>query len=294
MRLLITGAAGMLGADLLIAASAAGHEAVPFSHADLDITDGATVVRTLSRQRPEAVINCAAWTDVDGAEASPDAAFAVNGAGAGELARAAAGAGAWVVHISSDYVFAGDKRRPYLESDPVAPRSVYGKSKLAGELAVAEAAPEAHTIVRSSWLFGLHGRCFPATILRLAAERDGLDVVDDQVGCPTFTRHLAEALVEIASTRPRGTVHVAGSGACSWHEFASAIVEDAGLECELRPAKSADMARPAARPAYSVLGSERSEAPRLPDWRQGLGAYLAARAGDKMTVGTERWGWDPA
>jgi dTDP-4-dehydrorhamnose reductase len=287
MRLLITGAAGMLGADVLAAATTAGHEAATFSHAQLDITDGAAVERAISSQRPDAVINCAACTDVDGAEACPDAAFAVNGGGAGEVARAVARAGALIVHISSDYVFAGDKRQPYVESDPVAPLSVYGKSKLAGELAVAQAAPQSHTIVRSSWLFGSHGQCFPATILRLAAERNELDVVDDQVGCPTFTGHLAQALLEIAAKPPVGTMHVAGAGECSWYEFASAIVEEAGLQCEVKPARTADMARPAPRPAYSVLGSERSEAPRLPEWRQGLGAYLAARAGDKTAVGTE-------
>jgi dTDP-4-dehydrorhamnose reductase len=277
MRVLITGAAGMLGADLLGAASAAGCEAWAFPHAELDITDRAAVESALSTRRPDAVINCAAWTDVDGAEATPDSALGVNGGGAGVVARAAASAGAWMVHISSDYVFSGDKHEPYVESDPVAPLSVYGESKLAGELAVAEAAPAAHTVVRSSWLFGAHGRCFPATILRLAAERDELDVVDDQVGCPTFTGHLAEALLEIASKRPVGTVHVAGAGACSWYEFAGAIVEDAGLQCEVKRARSADMARPAPRPAYSVLGTERSDTPRLPEWRRGLADYLTAR-----------------
>jgi dTDP-4-dehydrorhamnose reductase len=142
---------------------------------------------------------------------------------------------------------------------------------------VALAAPEAHTIVRSSWLFGTGGPCFPATIMRLAAERDELGVVDDQVGCPTFTGHLARALVELASIgRPLGIVHVAAGGSCSWFQFAREIVELAGLDCEVKPCATADMPRPATRPAHSVLGTERrDDAPSLPDWRRGLGEYMA-------------------
>ena len=275
MRFAITGAAGMLGQDLETAARAAGHDAIGFSRAALDITDAGAVADAVGDARPDVVVNCAAWTDVDGAEQAEDAALAVNGAGAGNVARAAAAIGAWTIHVSSDYVFDGAKRSPYLESDPVGPVSSYGRTKLAGEQAVALEAPASHTIVRSSWLFGARGPCFPATILRLAGERDELKVVDDQVGCPTFTGHLAAALVQIAAERPVGVVHVAGQDSCSWYEFAREIVGTAGVSCEVRPCTTAEMPRPATRPAYSVLRSERGAAvPSLPDWRGGLAEYM--------------------
>ncbi len=279
MRVVITGAAGMLGQDVAGAATAAGHQVLALPRAELDITHASAVHDALRGSQPDVVINCAAWTDVDGAEAAGDAALAVNGPGAGNVARAALEAGAWTIHVSSDYVFDGAKREPYVESDPVGPLSAYGRSKLAGELEVARAAPERHTIVRSSWLFGAGGPCFPATILRLARERDELTVVDDQIGCPTFTGDLAQALVDLAGERAPGVLHVAAAGQCSWFEFAREIVARAGLECDVKPGRTAALARPAPRPAYSVLGTERGpDAPRLPDWRRGLGEYLAARA----------------
>jgi dTDP-4-dehydrorhamnose reductase len=276
MHFVITGAAGMLGQDLVAAAKAAGHEAVAFPRADLDISDRAAVEDAVSSSRADVVFNCAAWTNVDGAETSPDEALAINGAGAGNVARAAAAAGAWTIHVSSDYVFDGTKREPYVESDMVGPVSSYGRSKLEGEHEVAAAAPERYTIVRSSWLFGAGGPCFPATILRLAAERDELNVVDDQVGCPTFTGHLSSALLDLAARRPLGIVHVAGGGLCSWYEFARAIVAGSGLRCEVKPCTTAEMPRPATRPAYSVLRSERGDdVPALPDWHDGLAEYTA-------------------
>ena len=276
MRLVITGAAGMLGQDLAAAAKYAGHDVVAFARADLDITDRAAADEAMRTARPHVVFNCAAWTDVDGAEADPDGALAVNGAGAGNVARAAAAAGAWTIHVSSDYVFDGAKRTPYVESDAVEPLSSYGRSKLAGEREVSAEAPERHTIVRSSWLFGAGGPCFPATILRLAGERNELKVVDDQIGCPTFTGHLAWALVDLAARQspPVGILHVAGRGFCSWYELAREIVAVSGVSCEVRACTTADMPRPATRPAYSVLGSER-DAPVLPDWRRGLAEYTA-------------------
>ncbi|MGH2869993.1 MAG: dTDP-4-dehydrorhamnose reductase [Solirubrobacteraceae bacterium] len=277
MRLLITGAGGMLGRDVRAAAQAAGHETVAVPRAELDIANSAAVDSVVADAHPELVVNCAAWTDVDGAEADYERALAVNGPGAGHVARAAAAAGAWTLHVSSDYVFSGAKRGPYLESDPVGPASGYGRSKLAGERAVAEAAPRAHTIVRSSWLFGVTGHCFPRTILRLAAERDQLNVVADQVGCPTFTGHLAEALVALAATQPLGVLHVAAAGECSWFDFASEIVGARSLDCQVCPCTTDEFPRPAPRPAYSVLRSQRgSLAPALPHWRDGLSAYLAA------------------
>ena len=280
MRFGITGAAGMLGQDLVAAVQAAGHDAVALSRQALDITDAGAVADALGGEaRVDVVVNCAAWTDVDGAERSPDEAQAVNGVGAGNVARSAATSSAWTIHISSDYVFDGAKRSPYVESDEVGPLSSYGRSKLAGERAVAAAAPTRHTIVRSSWLFGAGGPCFPATILRLAAERPELKVVDDQVGCPTFTGHLATALVDVGArtARPVGLLHLAGAGRCSWYEFAQEVVAGAEVTCEVQPCSTDEMPRPAARPAYSVLGSERGDdAPVLPHWRQGLSEYMAA------------------
>jgi dTDP-4-dehydrorhamnose reductase len=174
-------------------------------------------------------------------------------------------------------VFDGAGRQPYVESDPVRPQSEYGRSKLAGEVAVAGAAPDAHTIVRTAWLFGLGGACFPATIMRLAAQRDVLNVVEDQIGCPTFTGHLAPTLVALAAAREaRGVVHAVAADYCSWFEFATEIVALAGLRCEVRPTSTEAMRRPAPRPAWSVLGSERGTlAPRLPHWRQGLKEYMS-------------------
>jgi dTDP-4-dehydrorhamnose reductase len=282
MRILITGAAGMLGQDLGEAAGAAGHEVFGLARAELDVTDADAVEASVARARPDVVINSAAWTDVDGAEAEETQATLVNGAGAGNVAGAAARAGAWTIHVSSDYVFDGAKREPYLESDRVGPESAYGRSKLAGEREVARAARERHTTVRSSWLFGAGGSCFPRTIARLAAERDALTVVDDQVGCPTFTGHLAATLVQLATAPggpPAGVLHVAAAGECSWFEFATEIVAASGLTCEVKPGLSGELTRPAPRPAYSVMRSERG-APALPHWNAGLAEYmrLAERA----------------
>lgn len=276
MRILVTGAGGMLGLDLCDAALAAGHEALAFPRAELDITDAAAADAAVAAAGPDVVVNCAAWTDVDGAQDAYDAALAVNGAGAGNVARAAAGSGAWTIHVSSDYVFDGSKGEPYLESDPVGPMSAYGRSKLAGERAVAAAAPDSHTVVRSSWLFGARGPCFPATILRAAREHDELTVVDDQIGCPTFTGHLADALVHLAGAGVPGVLHLAGTGHCSWYELAREVISGAGLCVEVRPGRTRELERPAPRPAYSVLRSERPGAPGLPHWHEGVAAFLAA------------------
>jgi len=281
MRILITGAAGMLGPDVHAAAEAAGHEPISLARADLDITDEVAVHAAVAAAAPDVVVNCAAWTDVDGAEENYAAALAVNGRGAGNVARAANSADVWTIHVSSDYVFDGAKREPYLESDPVNPQGAYGRSKLEGELAVARAAPARHTIIRSAWLYGAAGPCFPKTILRLAGERDRLTVVEDQVGCPTFTGHLSVALVGLAERQdraPLGLLHVAGAGECSWFEFAREIVARAEAVCQVSPVTTAEFPRPAPRPAYSVLRSERgADAPALPDWRQGLADFMALR-----------------
>ena len=269
----------MLGVDVKTAALAAGHEVAALKRADLDISDLAAVEAAVADVAPEIVINCAAYTKVDDAEADGrDAAHLINGVAPGYLAGAAAMAGAWIVHVSTDYVFDGTKTTgPYLESDATAPQSVYGASKLEGELAVAQAAPLSHTIVRSSWLFGNHGSCFPATMLKLASTRDSLSVVNDQRGCPTFTPDLAMALLAVASQQLLGVVHVAAAGDCSWYEFARETITRAGLGAVVSPCSTAEFPRPAPRPAYSVLRSGRSEAPVLRDWREGLREYLEAR-----------------
>jgi dTDP-4-dehydrorhamnose reductase len=278
MRLLVTGAAGMLGQDVVRAAESAGHDAIALPRGDLDITDGDYVERALSAERPDAVVNCAAWTDVDGAEEHEAAAYAVNAVGAGHVAAATAAAGARLVHVSTDYVFDGRADRPYVESAATAPMSAYGRTKLAGERAVAQAGGRP-LIVRSSWLFGVGGKNFVATMLALADGRDHVSVVTDQIGCPTWTGHLAPALVALAAQEQQGAMHVAGAGACSWHELASEAFRRAGVACEVRETTTAEMPRPAPRPAYSVLVSERPDAPRLPDWREGVAGFLAARAG---------------
>jgi dTDP-4-dehydrorhamnose reductase len=274
MHLLVTGAAGMLGRDVVAAAGDAGHEVAALTRVDLDITDADAVRAAVRGARPDAVINCAAWTDVDGAETDEAAATAVNGAGAGHVAAAAAEAGARLVHVSTDYVFDGEATEPYAEDAPTVPRSAYGRSKLAGEHAVAEAGGSA-AIVRASWLFGPHGRNFVDTMRRLGAERDELAVVDDQIGCPTYTGHLAPALVTLAERRLTGVLHVAGGGHCSWYDLAVATFEETGLPTRVKRATTAELGRPAPRPAFSALASTRGDAPVLPPWREGLRAHLA-------------------
>jgi dTDP-4-dehydrorhamnose reductase len=274
MRLLLTGAAGMLGHDVTAAAERTGHDVTPLSRRELDIRDPDAIDLAIAAVRPDAVVNCAAWTDVDGAEAHEAEATQLNGTAAGHLAAAAARAGAFIVQVSTDYVFDGTATTPYLESAPTAPQSAYGRSKLAGELAVAEHAPGANAIVRTAWLFGAHGGNFVATMRRLAGERDALTVVDDQVGCPTYSGHLAAALVTIAERRLGGLRHVAGGGECSWYDLAAATFAATGAAVELTRGRTADLDRPAPRPAYSVLRSERPDTPVLPPWQDGLHAYL--------------------
>ena len=211
------------------------------------------------------VLHAAAWTDVDGAETDPQGAAAVNVGGTGHVAAL----GAPLVCFSSDYVFDGRKREPYLESDAPNPLSAYGRTKLHGEAAAGEGA----WIVRSSWLFGPTGRNFLRTMLKSGAERDEVRVVDDQRGSPTYVGHLARATREVAEREP-GVWHLAAAGDCTWAEFAAAIFEEAGLRCRVVPITTVELGRPAPRPAYSVLRSGRPDAPRLPHWREGLRACL--------------------
>jgi dTDP-4-dehydrorhamnose reductase len=285
MRLLVTGGAGMLGQAVATAATRLGHDVVALSRAELDVTDTDHVRRVVAAAEPRAVVNCAAWTDVDGAETAEAAATAVNGEGAGIVARAAAEVGARIVQVSTDYVFDGERAHaargsgePWIESDAVNPIGAYGRSKLAGEEAVAAATGE-HAIVRTAWLFGTGGRNFVDTMLALGHERDEVSVVTDQVGSPTWTVHLAEALVELAERRGDvGILHAAGGGACSWYELAVEVFDRAGVRCRVLPTTSDRFPRPARRPAYSVLGTERDDAPVLPPWQEGVAAYLMEKA----------------
>ncbi len=285
MKILIAGSAGMLGHDAQLAAERAGHELVVGDLPEFDITDAAAVRAFLEKQPVEAVINCAAWTDVDGAEAHREQAHAVNADGAGNLARAAAAIRVPLLHISTDYVFDGQapldadgRERAYVESDPTAPASVYGQSKLAGEQQVLAASPR-HAVVRTAWLYGLHGRNFADTMLRLADEREAVQVVVDQVGSPTWSGHLAPAVLGLIERGVSGLVHLTGAGATSWNGFAQEIFRQAERDCRVEPIDSEQMARPAPRPAWSVLESERPDVLPMPDWRDGLAGYLAARTG---------------
>jgi dTDP-4-dehydrorhamnose reductase len=275
----------MLGHDVRRAGERAGHELILRDLPELDITDEQAVLDLLEEARPDALVNCAAWTDVDGAESNQEAAHAVNADGAANLARAAAHIAVPLLHISTDYVFDGiapldaaGKPRAYLESDPTAPRSVYGQTKLAGEQRVLAASPH-HTVVRTAWLYGLDGPNFVATMLRLAGEREAVQVVDDQVGSPTWSGHLAPAILGLLERGVSGLVHLTGAGTVSWNGFAKEIFRQAEVNCRVEAISSAEMSRPAPRPAFSVLDTEREDVLPMGPWQDGLAAYLAARDG---------------
>jgi dTDP-4-dehydrorhamnose reductase len=286
----VTGAAGMLGHDVMRSGERSGHELVLVDLPEIDITDPPAVDALLDRLNGEpgsldAIVNCAAWTDVDGAESKRELAHAVNADGAGNLARAAAGIGVPMFHISTDYVFDGvaplrpdGRPRPYVESDPTGPRSVYGSTKLEGERQVLAASPR-HLVVRTAWLYGVDGPNFVETMLRLAGERNEVQVVTDQIGSPTWSGHLAPAVVGMVERELNGLVHMTGTGEVSWNGFAREIFRQADVECLVAPASSEQMARPAPRPAWSALASERDDVLAMPDWRDGLAGYLAARSG---------------
>jgi dTDP-4-dehydrorhamnose reductase len=266
----------MLGRDVMLAAGNAGHDLVGYGRAELDVTSPEALARKFDLERPDVVINCAAWTDVDGAEEAEEAAFAVNGKGAGNVAAAANEIEARVLHVSTDYVFDGAKGAPYVESDQPAPQSAYGRTKLAGEEAVA-AANKRHFIVRSAGLFGLGGRNFVDTMLRLAETQNEVVVVRDQVTSPTYTWHLAYGIVRLIEGIEYGVHHMAAAGQCSWYEFAREVFEQAEVECRVLSATTEMLGRPAPRPPFSALVSQREHAIRLPPWQDGLAGYLAQR-----------------
>jgi dTDP-4-dehydrorhamnose reductase len=255
MRVLITGASGLLGRDVVDACAAAGDEFVAFDHGRLDVTDRDAVLGALTALRPEAVIHCAAWTDVDACESDPERAFMANGLAVRWVAEGCRRAGAHLVHVSTDYVFDGTIDRPYNEWDTPNPRSAYGESKLAGEREAA-ALGDGSTIVRTSWMCGEHGPNMVKTVLRLAAERDALAFVDDQRGYPTFASDLAPMLRRLAVDRRAGVHHVTNQGAVSWFDFAREVLRAAGKDPGIvSPIKTADLDPPRAanRPANSVL-----------------------------------------
>jgi dTDP-4-dehydrorhamnose reductase len=284
----------MLGHDVMRAGERASHELVPVDLPELDITDVSAVSALVARLQDEpgslhAILNCAAWTDVDGAESNREQARAVNVDGATVLAQVAFQGEIPLLHISTDYVFDGvapldrdGRPRPYRESDPTGPRSVYGATKLEGEDVVLSASPE-NTVVRTAWLYGLDGRNFVDTMLHLAGERDSVQVVTDQVGSPTWSGHLAPALIGLLERQVTGLVHLTGGGRVSWNGFAQEIFRQAEMDCRVEPTTSDQFVRPAPRPAWSALESERDEVLPLPPWQDGLAGYLAARAGMMRT-----------
>jgi len=287
-RILIAGSKGQLGSELVAAAWPSATEVVALDLPDLDLTDGAAVGSAVRDIAPALVVNAAAYTDVDGAEGEPDAAFAVNHLGCMHLAQACGPRSVPLVHVSTDYVFGGWQSFPLREGDDARPRCVYGASKLAGELAIREALSR-HVILRTSWLFGVAGKSFVKTMLRLAAERDELRVVDDQVGCPTPAHELAAAIVEIAArvsrdgAVPWGLYHYAGRGETSWFGFATEIfarAQELGLPSpRLVPITTAEYPTAASRPAYSVLDCTRIDQVMgigTADWRPGLARVLRA------------------
>ncbi|MGY6018368.1 dTDP-4-dehydrorhamnose reductase [Streptomyces spinosirectus] len=276
---LVTGAGGMLGQDVLARLAGAGERYVALDRAALDLTDADAVLRTLQEHRPAVVVNCAAWTAVDDAETREAEALAVNGDGPAHLAAACAGLGSVLLHVSTDYVFAGDAREPYAEDAPTAPRSAYGRTKLAGEQAVLKTLPGHGYVVRTAWLYGTGGPNFVRTMIRLEGVKDTLDVVDDQRGQPTWSADLAGLLLALgrgalAGTAPAGIYHGTSSGETTWYGFTREIFRLLGADPgRVRPTTSEAFVRPAPRPAYSVLGHDRfaeSGVEPLRDWRAAL------------------------
>jgi dTDP-4-dehydrorhamnose reductase len=276
MRITIFGASGLLGKELIH--EWGGDTVTGLSSRDADIRDAERVQQVAEETRPDWMVLAAAYTDVDGCEGNPEPAFAVNRDGAVNVATAAKRFGARLVFLSSDYVFDGKKTTPYETGEVRNPQSVYGRTKAEAEIKLLELMPDC-CIARTSWLFGTGGKCFPDTILRLAASRHTLDVVNDQRGCPTYAVDLARAIVQLCRDDASGIVHVNNAGDCTWFDFAQEIVRSAGLTTTVRPVSSQQMARPAPRPTYSVLSPARlrSLGVKMPSWHDALSRYLAER-----------------
>ena len=287
MRVAVTGAGGMLAHTLLPALDAGGHQALPLTKHDADVTKLDPLRHALRGFKPDWVIHLAAFTRVDDCESQPERAYLVNATGARNAAIAALECGAGLLALSTDYVFDGTSERPYREYDATAPRSVYGLSKWAGEQAVREIQPR-HLIVRSSWLFGAGGTNFIDTILKKAQAGETLRVVDDQRGAPTFTADLAGGLLALLAAGQLGTFHCTNRGDCTWYELAAHALERAGLATPLARTDSATLARPARRPAYSVLDTrwfETVTGSALPPWTDAVDRYLSAPAPDHAARG---------
>ena len=270
MRWLVTGAEGLLGTDLVASLRVAGEDVLAATRSDVDITDRDSVSEAVPGH--DVVVNAAAWTAVDDAETHEEAAAVVNGTGPRLIARAARQHGARLVQVSTDYVFDGTATEPYDEQTPLRPMSAYGRTKMLGEVAVREELPKAHLVVRTAWLYGANGPCFPTTIARLARERGRVAVVSDQIGQPTWSSDVADVVLRLVrADAPSGTYHATSSGQASWFDFARAVVVDAGLEpAAVQPTTSAEFVRPAPRPSYSVLGHEalrRCGVEPIGDWK---------------------------
>jgi dTDP-4-dehydrorhamnose reductase len=276
MRITIFGATGLLGKALM--SETTSDEITGFGSADGDIRDESRVLELVARSRPEWIVLAAAYTDVDGCETNRDLAFNVNCRGAANVARAARQYGSRLLFLSTDYVFDGTKTTPYCANDQRKPQSVYGRSKAEAELQLAQILPEC-CIVRTSWLFGNGGKCFPDTILKLAASRPQLEVVGDQRGSPTYAVDLARALVQLCHEDAKGIVHATNEGGCSWYEFAREIISDSGLQTIIHETTSDKFVRPAPRPKYSVLSPEslRQNGVVMPHWKDALQRYLEER-----------------
>jgi dTDP-4-dehydrorhamnose reductase len=277
VKALVIGHRGMLGTDLMAHLAAEGHEAVGLDLPEFDITDRRRVIRGVSGAAPDVVFHLAAWTDVDGAEDAEEQALLVNGEGTRHVAIACREAGAALVAVSTDYVFPGTGG-PYAEDDATDPIQAYGRSKLAGERLAELEYPEGTRIARTAWLYGAHGRNFVDTMIGLGTDpgRDHVDVVADQVGCPTWTRDLCPALLDVAGLGP-GTYHCAGGGSTTWADFCREAFRLAGVTCEVRDTTTAAFARPAPRPAVSVLAVTHEGAPRLRAWEDALADYIRER-----------------
>jgi dTDP-4-dehydrorhamnose reductase len=274
-RWLVAGARGMLGTDLVTALASRGEAVTGLDRAGLDVTDAASVTDAITHHRPDVVVNCAAWTAVDDAEASEEQALAVNAGGAASVAAGCAAAGARMVQVSTDYVFAGDAGRPYAEDDVPAPRTAYGRTKLAGERAVLDRLPESGYVVRTAWLYGAHGGNFVRTMIKLQDQRPAVDVVDDQHGQPTWTADVAGQIIAlIHAGAPPGIYHATSSGQTTWFGLAQEIFGLLGADpARVRPVPSSTLSRPAPRPAYSVLGHgawARLGVPPIGEWRAAL------------------------
>jgi dTDP-4-dehydrorhamnose reductase len=274
-RWLVTGAGGMLGTDMVAVLTSRGEPVTGMNRAGLDVTDAAAVSDAIARCRPDVVVNCAAWTAVDDAEASEEKALAVNAGGAANLAAGCAASGARLVQVSTDYVFAGDAGRPYAEDDVPAPRTAYGRTKLAGERAVLDRLPESGFVVRTAWLYGAHGPSFVGTMIKLEDQRPTVDVVDDQHGQPTWTVDVARQIVALVhSTAAPGIYHATSGEQTTWFGLAREIFTLLGADpARVRPIPSSALSRAAPRPAYSVLGHSAWAGPRVPpigQWRTAL------------------------